>query len=146
MTVACMRVRSVSAARRGFTLVELLAVVAIIAILAGIIIGISGYAGKKSDRARAIADMERLKTAMEEYRMEKGRYFNASGDVTVITDGGQAFSNALGLYVTGLRMTDPWGRPYRYANSSPYVFRIWSKGPQDDPVTSDDIESTKGEY
>lgn len=132
--------------RSGFTLVELLAVTAIIAIVAGIVLGISGYASKKSDRAKALSDLEKLKMAMEEYRMVKGRYFNASGDVTTITDGGQAFSNVLSQYATGLRMTDPWGRPYRYANSTPYVYRMWSKGPQDDPVSSDDIDSSKGEY
>ena len=162
MTVACMRVRSVSATRRGFTLVELLAVVAIIAIVAGIVIGISGYASKKADRGRALSDLERIKLGLEEFRVNKGRYFipKSLNEIEVTdtsvngSDGNITFWNAVTNYVVGyhaannpggVRNLDPWGNAYMYSNISKYAYRLYSRGPnKTDP--SDDVDSSKGEY
>ena len=58
----------------GFTLVELMTVIAIIAVLAGLILGIAGYAVRKADISRAMADMEKIKNALEEYRLAYGPY------------------------------------------------------------------------
>ena len=58
----------------GFTLIELMTVVAIIAVLAGLILGIAGYAVRKADISRAMADMEKIKNALEEYRLAYGSY------------------------------------------------------------------------
>ena len=60
--------------RPAFTLIELMAVLAVIAILAGIVIGGVQVAQTKATRNRALADLERLATAIENYRGAKGFY------------------------------------------------------------------------
>src|SRR5687768_15920298 len=56
----------------GFTLVELLAVIAIIALLAGIVVGVSGTATIKSREGRMRAEHAELVTAIETYKLELG--------------------------------------------------------------------------
>jgi general secretion pathway protein G len=140
------RVRGRFSRRHAFTLVEILVVVAIIGILAGIVLGVSGYASKKSDRGRAMADMERMRLALEEYRVEKGHYMSANtNDVTQIVVGPHTFSNLLIRYDDGIRFTDPWGRPYRYQAGSKFSYKLWSQGPSA-TTGSDDIDTHKGEF
>lgn len=133
--------------RSGFTLVELLAVTAIIAILAGIVLGISGFATKKSDRAKALSDIERIKSALEEYRVENGQYWTKSGPINLT--GTDEFSNRVGVLIAGgIRLTDPWGRPYEYeaVGGQPIrSYRLYSKGASDS-IASDDVDSSSGTY
>ncbi len=131
-------------ARAGFTLVELLAVIAIIGMLAGIVFGIAGYASKKSDRAKALTDLERIKMALEEYRIENGSYYDGGGASS--TDA--AFSNAVARYVNGgIRTADPWGREYRYALAGGQGYRLWSTGPNTNAVNpEDDVDSASGSF
>ena len=65
--------------RRGFPLVELLTVVAIIAILAGLVISTSGYIQKKAARSRAEAEIAAMEAALESYRADTGVYPGTSG-------------------------------------------------------------------
>ena len=58
----------------GFTLVELLTVMAIIMILAGLVLGTSGYVQKKGARARAEAEIAALSAALESYKADNGIY------------------------------------------------------------------------
>ena len=59
---------------RGFTLVELLTVIAIIAILAGLILSISGGVHTKAARARAEAEIAALRSGCESYKADNGIY------------------------------------------------------------------------
>lgn len=138
--------------RSSFTLIKHLMVVAIIAILVGIVIGIAGYSSKKSATAKALSDLERIKTALEEYRMEKGGYIN----VTIATNTPPtdpafiSFTNTLAKYVPNLTCIDPWGRPYPYTpnklpNQPVLVYRLWSQGALT-TTTDDDVDSTGGKY
>ena len=65
-----MKKRSPSA----FTLVELLTVMVIILILAGIVMGTIGYAQKKAARSRALAEIHSMSSACESYRADNGGY------------------------------------------------------------------------
>jgi prepilin-type N-terminal cleavage/methylation domain-containing protein len=66
---------------RGFTLVELLIVIAIIAILAGLILSTSGYIQKRSARARTEAEIAAMAAALESYKADNGDYpVGAAGD------------------------------------------------------------------
>jgi prepilin-type N-terminal cleavage/methylation domain-containing protein len=62
-------------ARRGaFTLIELLTVMAVIAILAGLVISISGYATKQGALARAAAEIAAVSTAIGRFHNDNGIY------------------------------------------------------------------------
>jgi len=110
--------------RRGFTLMELMVVIAIIVILAGIIL--PNYA-KRVDRAkmvRAEADITAIETAIAMYANDMGGYFgDVSGDISVVNtglvqgpgDSSQAKWN--GPYLKGINK-DPWGNDYRFFSSS----------------------------
>ncbi|GAB5560961.1 MAG: hypothetical protein SynsKO_26080 [Synoicihabitans sp.] len=63
-----------SSANRAFTLVELLTVIAIVAILAAIIIPTVGGASDSADRAATKARFNQWASAMEMYRQEYGFY------------------------------------------------------------------------
>jgi prepilin-type N-terminal cleavage/methylation domain-containing protein len=58
----------------GFTLVELLTVMAVIAILAGLVLSISGYATKRGATARAGAEIRMLSAGCESYKADDGIY------------------------------------------------------------------------
>ena len=60
--------------RSAFTLIEMLVVVVIIGILAGIVFKLIGAGGASSDRARTQKQLEMLANAIEEYRAEYGKY------------------------------------------------------------------------
>lgn len=67
-----------SGARRrgecGFTIVELLAVISIIALLGALVVGLSRFASEKSAEAKVRADLELLRNAIEEYRIQRAAY------------------------------------------------------------------------
>lgn len=59
---------------RGFTLVELLVVISIITILAGLTVSTVGYAQRKAARDRARAEVSALEVALESYKIDNGDY------------------------------------------------------------------------
>jgi type II secretory pathway pseudopilin PulG len=74
------RVKNCAAARRGtprfdaFTLIELILVVGIIIVLAGLVLSTVGYARKKSAVARAETEIAALSAAVENYKADTGIY------------------------------------------------------------------------
>ena len=58
----------------AFTLLEMLTVLAIIVILAGIVIGVAGYAMKKGARTRAAGEISMISSACESYKSDNGSF------------------------------------------------------------------------
>jgi len=157
----CNRHSAIHIPKSAFTLVELLTVIAIIAILAGMILGVAGLATRKSDHSRAVADMEKIKNAMEEYRVAYGSYptntveNNSSNWVSVLWKRNRPFLVMKGWNDTSVvyQAADPWGNDYRYYHSavSPYAsnnnsrfgYDLWSEGP-DMLDASDNINNWSG--
>ena len=75
-----------SAATRGvsaFTLIELLTVMAIILVLAGLILNIAGNANYNSAKSRAKAEIRAMETALESYKADNGTYPSDSNTNTL---------------------------------------------------------------
>jgi len=60
--------------RRAFTLIELLVVIAIMAILAALIIPITGAVSRQKLRNRTKAELRSIETAIEDYKTKRGYY------------------------------------------------------------------------
>ncbi len=77
-TAATVSGRVSPAKRRGpaaaFTILELLVVISIIIILAGLILGTVGYVQKKAARSRAEAEITAMSAALESYKADNGIY------------------------------------------------------------------------
>ncbi len=58
----------------AFTIIELLAVITIIVILAGLILATTGYVEKKGARSRAESEIAAMSAAMENYKADNGIY------------------------------------------------------------------------
>jgi prepilin-type N-terminal cleavage/methylation domain-containing protein len=58
----------------AFTLIELLIVIAIILVLAGLVLATSSYVHKKGQRSRAEAEIAALSAALENYKVDNGVY------------------------------------------------------------------------
>ncbi len=67
--------------RKAFTLIELLIVIAIIAILAGIIITATTGATKKARDSKRVADIQMLQTALVQYEADNGKYPSSLQDL-----------------------------------------------------------------
>jgi prepilin-type N-terminal cleavage/methylation domain-containing protein len=60
--------------RRAFTLIEILVVISIIAIIAGMILATAGYAMSRARRSRVETERDMLITAIQSYKAAKGFY------------------------------------------------------------------------
>ena len=97
--------RNRKASQKGFTLIELMIVVAIIGILAAIAIPqYKQYTGR-SQAAEAITLFSGVKTALGEYYNENGSWPNASGDANTEV-GMSAPEEISGTYVGSVTATD----------------------------------------
>lgn len=100
--------------RAGFTLLELLVVVAIIGLLAGYVgPRYFGQIGKAEVKA-ARAQIDALEKALDTYRLDVGRYPSSELglDALMVRPGGVA--KWAGPYLKKGIPPDPWGQPYRY--------------------------------
>src|SRR5438270_975570 len=69
------RIRASSFRAEGaFTIIELLVVISIIIILAGLILSTVGYVQKKGARSRAEAEIAAISAALENYKADNGIY------------------------------------------------------------------------
>src|SRR6478672_13808685 len=62
----------------AFTLIELIVVIGIIIVLAGLVLSTAGYARKKGARARAETEIAAISAACENYKADNGVYPRSS--------------------------------------------------------------------
>ena len=71
---SCRDVRRGQCRYNGFTLIELIVVVGIIIVLAGLVLSTVGYARKKGAQARAETEIAAMSAACESYKADNGVY------------------------------------------------------------------------
>jgi len=98
--------RKLTTKRAGFTLVEIMIVVAIIALLAAIAVPGFLRARKRSQASRILNDLRMISGAMDQYAIENSK---ASTDPVFIADWTNYLKKDTNLYVTG---NDLFGNAY----------------------------------
>lgn len=125
--------KNLSAARGGFTLVELLLVIAILGVLAaGVVMNFGGVAGDA--RANATRDSIRsIETAAAAYEVRVGRYPNSVEDLKSSADGMRP------LLDPKKPTQDGWGNEFQLRIVDNGFLEVRSAGEDGQMNTSDDI-------
>jgi general secretion pathway protein G len=112
--------------RQGFTLVELMVVVAIIGMLAAVVTVNVMSQGTKARVERVKADMSSIKNAMNLFKVDVGRYPQQLSELWERP----ANANKWGPdpYLQETPPKDPWGNDYVYNYTSGRDFEIISYG------------------
>ncbi len=101
--------------RAGFTLLELLVVMVIIGLLAGYV-GPKLFAqiGKSESKA-ARAQIDALQKALDQYRIDVGRYPSSEQGLLALVQRPADEPRWAGPYLAKAVPADPWGRAYLYS-------------------------------
>jgi len=117
-------------ANSGFTLLELILVMVIISILAGMVVFNVADRGKEARIVRTKADLSVYQKAIEAYALENNDKYPRSLE-DLMTGKRQ--------YVVKLE-NDPWGNPYIYVHPGKRnKYDLLSRGPDEKQDTDDDI-------
>jgi general secretion pathway protein G len=98
----------------GFTLLELLVVVAIIGLLAGYVA--PRYFGQvgKSEVSAAKAQLDALEKSLDQYRLDTGHYPSNELGLNALVQKPPNEPKWSGPYLRKAVPSDPWGKPYIY--------------------------------
>ena len=100
--------------QRGFTLIELMVVIVILGILAGVVVPRIMDNPDKARVAKAKHDITALESALDVYRLDNFVYPNTDqGLEALVTQPGEAPNWKSGGYIKKLKK-DPWGNDYLY--------------------------------
>lgn len=125
--------------QKGFTLLELLVVLVIIGLLVGIV-GPNLFKNVgKSEITTARAQIDALSKAVDQYRLDNGRYpSNEEGLAALVVKPANAPSWS-GPYLKKAVPLDPWGMPYTYHVPGTHNndYDLFSYGPDKSPGGTD---------
>jgi general secretion pathway protein G len=100
--------------QRGFTLLELLVVLVVLGLLAGIVAPKYFSQLGRSEAKVARAQIEGLSKALDLYRLEVGHYPNSEQGLQALVIAPSGEARWTGPYLQKAVPQDPWGRPYIY--------------------------------
>jgi general secretion pathway protein G len=119
--------------QRGFTLLELLVVLAILGLLIGLVgPRVMQQFGAAKEKVASLS-IGRLAAALDMYKLDVGTYPTAEQGLQALVAKPSGIANWRGPYMTGDKVPeDPWGRPFVYHNPSQragHEFDLYSLGP-----------------
>lgn len=125
----------------GFTLLELLVVIVIIGLLAGLVVPRYFDTVGKSKAKVARAQMDALEKALDQYRLEVGAFPTAEQGLDALMAAPAGVAKWQGPYLKKAVPLDPWGHPYLYKLSeSRKEIDLISLGSDGQPGGSDDAK------
>ena len=112
--------------QRGFTLVELLLVLVILALIAGLVLpGIIGKAESAKVRA-ASSQISRISMSVEAFYLDTG---STPGSLSDLVNEPSGVNGWTAPYIKNSILTDPWGREYQFRSPGQHGdFDIYSYG------------------
>ena len=132
---------------RAFTLIEILVVVAIIALLASVLL--KGIGGTFDDSQKKIARLfiqTGLRTSLERYKLDMGSYPNTTEGLAALivapASGSESWRGPYSEAEGGKLQSDPWNEQYQYrfpGTKNKTKYDLYSKGPDKTAETEDDI-------
>jgi len=141
--------RRLRAARRGFTLVEVMIVIAIILALASLIgLAVFSRYGEAQENITKI-QMKNIEDALESFRLTYNRYPTDDEGLTVLWSSANLENpedeDKWSAFLTDPIAADQWGTDWGYRQISEYgdetKYDLWSAGPDKEEGTEDDITS-----
>ncbi len=115
----------------GFSLIELLVVLIILGLIAGLVVPNIMQRGEDAKLRAADAEVQRLSMAVDEFYLDNGRPPEELREL--IEKPGNA-TNWNGPYVNDSNLKDPWDNAYQYRYPGEHrSFDIWSHGADGSP-------------
>jgi len=139
----------------GFTLLEVLLVIGILALLAAFVVPSVLGTGEKAKRQLAQAAIGRsgpISSALRQYKWDIGTYPETSEGLLALYERPDSVDEESDkwtqAYIEGSieELVDPWGHPYHYrfpGDVNEKEYDLWSEGPDGKEDTDDDIVSWK---
>ena len=106
--------RMLKKVQRGFTLVELMVVVLIIAILAALIVPRVIQRQEDAKRTKASADIAELQSALLQYHLDNDNFPTNEEGLQALRAAPASAKNWRGPYLQKAIPPDPWGNEYLY--------------------------------
>ncbi|MBI1371551.1 MAG: type II secretion system protein GspG [Phycisphaera sp.] len=129
-------------ARRGFTLIELMLVMVILAVLAAIVLPSFTGRSQEARLTAAKADIANIETALEAFEIDNGRYPEAGEGLAALIENPASLETWKGPYLKRGVPKDPWGNAYTYEQPGAHNingFDLYSAGPDGQAGSDDDV-------
>ena len=124
---------------QGFTLIELMVVVVIIAALAGMVLPRVLPASTQAKIGISKGDMAGISVGLKLFKLDNDRFPTTEEGLNALMEKPASARNWKGPYLER-SAKDPWGQPYKYqqpGTHNTFSFDIWSMGP--DETSNQDI-------
>lgn len=108
------RASGIARGRRGFTLLELLVVLVVLGLLAGLVAPKYFKQLGRSETKTARAQLEGIAKALDLYRLDAGRYPSTEQGLVALSARPDDEPRWGGPYLQKAVPADPWGRHYHY--------------------------------
>lgn len=116
---------------QGFSLIELLVVLVILGLIAGLVVPNILQRGEDAKVRAADAEVQRLSMAVDEFYLDNGR---VPRELEELVDEPSNASNWNGPYVNQSNLRDPWENPYEYRYPGEHrPYDIYSHGADGSP-------------